>query len=104
MGRHSVKPRYLVNLELASFKELRLLRRYGNLPAVNSLLQDYNLAGVGCTTLNGLPAFAEFRWVFENTGVLEHSPGLAPLAKKDEPYSSQASVMPTTLHAIAMGK
>lgn len=58
MRRDTEYPRYLVDLKLARFKELRLLRGYGYGRVFHTLLKHRDLACVGRAAELTLPRFA----------------------------------------------
>ena len=53
-----------------------------DLLVVHSLLHDHNLARVGCTTIDSLPAFPEFGRVFEDSRMLEDTAGTRTIGEE----------------------
>ena len=71
MRRHTIEPRNLVDLELPCFKELCFFGRYGNLLILHTLLKNGDPACVHRAAVNGVPAFAQLRRVFQYARMLQ---------------------------------
>lgn len=104
MRRHTVEPRNLIDLELPRLKELRFFWRYGNLLILDALFENGDSARIHRTTVDGVPAFAQLRRVFQYARMLQDTTWTRTLSENAAPYSSVARAMPTAFFAIAMGE
>lgn len=53
-----------------------------DLLVVHPFLQGHDLARIGCAAVDGLPAFPQLGWVFEDSRMLEDTAGTCAIGKE----------------------